>query len=846
MSNLSILKFAFKDLRGGLNKFWVFFICLFFGVLTISSIGTFRESIKSGLQEEATEILGGDISLTLAYRVASEKELEEIKKISTSLTEVISFRSMVSTINQENNYYQALVQVKSVDKNYPLAGKIKINPELSIEDALKKKGDKYGIIVEDSLLKQLNLKIGSDLILGKSTYNIRATLSSIPDIGSNGFSLGPKVILNTTSLKNTGLLNKGTLFETNYYLKTENNQDLENLKSLFFKKNFDKGFRWRDIRNPAPGIEAVVNRLYFFLTVLGMSGLVIGGVGVSTSVSSYLNLKRGTIATLKTLGSTTNMLSKIYLFQILIMSFLGTTMGAITGSLILQLAESTLIKIFPFPLSLGFFIQPILISMTLGILISLIFSLIPLFNFCDMKINYLYRAHSINSRFEIPKLKQIFYIVTLILTLIIIILLLSPDIKLALWFIFGSIISFIILNLMSFIIKHASKSLVNRYKFHKILSLKLAIASVGSENGENKSVLLSIGIGLIILATMGQIEKNLQSVLTNDIPKKAPLYFLIDIQKNQKEDLISLLKNEKLISDIKTAPMLRGFITKINDKDVSELNIDHWALRGDRGITYEAIPTTAEKITKGKWWPIDYDGPPLISFAQTEANELGLKIGDTITVNILGRDLTGTISSFRDVNFATMGINFLMVFNPQSLMNAPHTNIATVYAPKKFETKIVQTITQKFPNITSVSVAETVKKVQDIILKSSLVVKWCALVIIFLGFFVIIGALATSEQNRMFESSILKTLGASKKVILLSILLRSIIIGSFAGLVAISLGAVMSLVVVKYFLNGEFYFFISSAILVTSIGIMISLITSILFAIKPVRSKPAKILRTVD
>ena len=232
MSNLSILKFAFKDLRGGLNKFWVFFICLFFGVLTISSIGTFRESIKSGLQEEATEILGGDISLTLAYRVASEKELEEIKKISTSLTEVISFRSMVSTTNQGDNYYQALVQVKSVDKNYPLAGKLKITPEQSIEDALKKKEDKYGIRVEDSLLKQLNLKIGSDLILGKSTYNIRATLSSIPDIGSNGFSLGPKVILNTTSLKNTGLLNKGTLFETNYYLKTENNQDLENTITL--------------------------------------------------------------------------------------------------------------------------------------------------------------------------------------------------------------------------------------------------------------------------------------------------------------------------------------------------------------------------------------------------------------------------------------------------------------------------------------------------------------------------------------------------------------------------------------------------------------------------------------
>ena len=310
--------------------------------------------------------------------------------------------------------------------------------------------------------------------------------------------------------------------------------------------------------------------------------------------------------------------------------------------------------------------------------------------------------------------------------------------------------------------------------------------------------------------------------------------------------MIDLYKEKNLISDIITAPMLRGFITKINNQDVSELKIDHWALRGDRGITYETKPTTAEKITKGEWWPSNYEGPPLVSFAQNEASELGLKIGATITVNILGRDLTGTIYSFREVNFATMGINFLMVFNPSALINAPHTNIATIYAPKKYETEIIKIITQKFPNVTSVSVGETVKKVKDIILKSSLIIKWCAALIIFLGFFVIIGALSTSEQNRIFESSILKTLGASKKIILLSILLRSVIIGSFAGLVAIILGAIMSWVVISYFLNSEFSFFVSSAIWITLTGIFISLITSTFFAIKPINSKPAKILKTID
>ncbi len=846
MSTLSIIKFAFKDLRGGLNKFWVFFICLFFGVLTISSIGTFRDSIKTGLQKEAAEILGGDISLTLAYRSASLDELTEIKSISSYFTEVISFRSMVSTINKGEEYNQALVQIKSVDQNYPLIGKLKIEPDIDIVDALKKDAGNYGILVENILLKQLDLKVGSNLNLGKSEFNIRGTISSVPDIGSNGFSLGSKVILNTKALKNSGLLKQGTLFETNYYLRIPKNKDLENLKSLFFEKFNDKGFRWRDIRNPAPGIEAVVNRLYFFLTILGMSGLIIGGVGVSTSVSAYLNIKRGTIATLKTIGATTKILIKIYLIQILTMSFAGTLLGAMTGSYILKLAEPSLNKIIPFPLSVEIFIQPILISVVLGILISLIFSLVPLFNFCDKKITYLYRSHSINSRLELPNLHQLFYIFLLILTLISIILIISSDIKLAVWFIFGSIFSYIILNLMAVLIKTLSKKLIITSQIHKMLSLKLALASIGSENGENKSVLLSIGIGLVVLATMGQIEKNLESTLTNDIPKKAPLYFLIDIQKNQKEDLISLLKEEKLISDIKTAPMLRGFITKINNKDISELNIDHWALRGDRGITYEAKPTTAENITKGKWWPSNYDGPPLISFAQNEADELGLKIGDTITVNILGRDLTGTVSSFREVNFATMGINFLMVFNPGALINAPHTNIATIYAPKKFETQIVKIITQKFPNITSVSVGETIKKIQEIIFKSSLIVKWCASLIIFLGFFVIIGALSTSEQNRVFESSILKTLGASKKIILLSILLRSIIIGSFAGLVAVFLGAIMSWVVISYFLNSDFSFYISSAIWITFTGIFISLITSSLFAIKPIKSKPARILKAAD
>ena len=215
-------------------------------------------------------------------------------------------------------------------------------------------------------------------------------------------------------------------------------------------------------------------------------------------------------------------------------------------------------------------------------------------------------------------------------------------------------------------------------------------------------------------------------------------------------------------------------------------------------------------------------------------------------MNILGRDLTGTITSFREVNFATMGINFLMVFNPHSLSSAPHTHIASVYALPQSEATIIRTITRNFPNITSVSVRDTINKVQNTLVKLSLAVKWCALLIICMGFFVIIGALAASEQSRAFEASILKTLGARKSVVLFSFGLRSLIIGTIAGLVSLSISVIMAWVVISYFLKSTYTFNLDSGIWIVLIGISITVITSSLFAIGPLKSKPARVLRTAD
>ena len=841
------LLIAAKDLRGDLSKFWIFLICLFLGVFAISFIGNFKKAIEVGLEEESAEILGGDITLTLAYRGASEDELIAVREISKDFSEIISFRTMISSVLKENpNQGHALAQAKGIDYNYPLYGDLVFEPSISIEAALSEKGGIYGLLAEPSLIKQLQLQIGSLVRMGNSTYQLRGKIEHLPDVNSNTFSLGSKIIVSSASLNQTGLIEPGTLYETNYYVKTTKADELENLKSSFMEKFHDRGFRWRDRRNPAPGINSIVNRLSFFLTVLGIAGLIIGGVGVSTAIDSYLGSKRGTMATLKTLGATSSILTKIYLSQVVLLALCGSLLGALTGSLICIFLKPVLLMVMPLPMSFTFYLSPVIHAITLGLLISLIFSIIPLMKACREKVSDLFRSKSNGRKYGRPTIREFFYVSSLVAALVFLVLIMAPEKSLALWFIIGTLLSFLILNMMSNLIQKASKKLVTLGKIGNLLPLKLTLASIGNENGENKSVLMSIGIGLIVLATMGQIERNLQVALANDIPTKSPAYFLLDIQTKQKDALINLLQEQKLTTDIKTAPMLRGFITEINGQRVTDTNIEHWSLRGDRGITYETIPTTAKVITSGKWWPPNYTGLPQISFAQNEGQELGLDLGDTMTVNILGRDLTGTITSFRDVNFATMGINFLMVFDPHSLSSAPHTHIATVYATKEAEPTIINTVTNNFPNVTSIPVRMAINKVKDTLSKLSMTIKWCAVLIIFMGFFVIIGALAASEQHRSFEASVLKTLGAKKIIILLSFGLRSLIVGSVAGIVSLAISSVMAWVVVSYFLKSTFNFHLASGFWVVLIGISVTVVTSAAFAIGPLNSKPARILRTED
>ena len=373
MSLKIAFRFAMRELRGGLRGFRVFLACLALGVAAIAAVGTVRAGIEAGLEKEGAALLGGDAEVEFTYRFAREDELAWLGTISTQVSETVDFRSMV-VVERGENTERGLSQIRAVDSAYPLVGKVTLDPEIPLDAALAD----HGVVLERILADRLGLVAGDTVKLGTQTFTLRAILERYPDNASGGFGLGPRTIVLTSDLKGTGLLEEGSMFSTNYRLTLPPNPNLEALEKATEDQFRDQGLRWRDSRRGAGGTARFVERIGAFLILMGLSGLAVGGVGVSAAVRAYLSGKTSVIATLKTLGATRNTVFLTYFIQIGILTILGVAIGLALGGTIPLLAAPLIAEALPIPSDFTLQIAPLAEAALYGILAALIFTLWPL------------------------------------------------------------------------------------------------------------------------------------------------------------------------------------------------------------------------------------------------------------------------------------------------------------------------------------------------------------------------------------------------------------------------------------------------------------------------------------
>ena len=819
------VRFSLREMRGGLSGFFIFLACIALGVAAIGGVNSVARSISAGVADQGQVLLGGDLRFQLTQREASAAELAFLESLGT-VAQSANMRSMARLQDGSN---QALVEVKAVDGAYPLYGALETQPALSTDVLLHERDGVFGAAAPDILFERLGLGVGDRIKLGTATFELRAKLVTEPDAVSDGFGFAPRLLVSKAGLAASGLIQPGSLVQHVYKLGLAPGSSAARVKEIETEagKEFPQaGWSVRSRTNAAPALSSNIERFSQFLTLVGLTALVVGGVGVANAVGAYLGGKRGVIATFKSLGASGRFVFTVYLVQILMIAGMGIVIGLLLAAAMPFAAGAALASFIPVPAEGGLYPGALGLAALFGVLTTLAFALLPLGRARNVPATALFREVGLRS----GGLSPLFYRVAalgLALMLAALAVLSADDRRLAAIFVGATVASFLILRGVGFLVQWLAK----RSPRVRAVPLRLAVGNIHRPGALTSSVVLSLGLGLTLLVTLALIDTNLRRQIGGSLAEQAPNFFFVDIQASDVDAFSSLIGRQAPEGKLAKVPMLRGRIMALNGVDVADLTVPPegaWVLRGDRGLTYDAEKPANASLSEGTWWQPDYTGEPLVSFSAKEAGELGLKLGDTVTVNVLGRNVTARIANFRQVEWETMGINFVMVFSPNTFAGAPHAWIATLSDKKAGaadDARLLNAVTRSFPGVTSVRVKDALDVVNELVGQLGTAIRAAASVALVASVLVLAGALAAGNRSRIHDAVVLKTLGATRRTLIAAYCLEYALIGFATAVFALAAGSLAAWFVLARIMKLPAHFSpeVAAATVLIALGVTVGL-----------------------
>lgn len=822
---------ARRDLRGRFVGLRLLIICLFLGVATLAAIGSLTNAITEELANRGQAILGGDLEIAVAQREATSAELAALKQAGT-LSETLRMQAMARLPDSSDTQ---LVELKGVDGAYPLYG------SFTLENGDVVSAPKPGeIYVTAALMQRLSLVIGDKIAFGEASFTIYGVIAKEPDRLSEGLSLGPVAITSLNSLRATRLIQPGSLFESKYRLKLPAAAEPGTIGDRLVEQFPNAAWEIKTRDDGAPSTRRFIERMGQFLTLVGLASLVIAGIGVGNGVASYLRGKQGAIATLKILGADSAMIFRIYLFQIMTVALgaiaLGLAIGAVAPLAIIQIAGDVL----PIKPEFAIYPLPLAVSALYGLLIAVIFALPPLSRAKTIPAAGIIRGEGRSWR-QIDR--QSWIGVGLAITAIIALALGTANEPLfSASFIGAAAAMLLLLTALGALIRWlASKAPRPKHPL-----LRLALTSLHRPGAQTGQLVVALGLGLTLFATLAAIQTSLTNEIRSTVPRDAPSFFVLDIPVERADAFRAKVAETASDAEINIVPTLRGTITEFRGQRVSELETlpeGAWVLRGDRGLTYSATIPEGSEVVAGKWWDADYDGPPLVSVDEEQGAALGLKIGDSLTVSLLGVEISAKVASFRKVNWRNFGFNYVLVFPPSMLANVPHNVAATIQLDTAKEDLLLSILPKEFPSISMVKVKEIASQIGDILDQMATAIAAAASIAIFSGIAVLIGAIAASRQARVYDSVILKLLGATRAQILSVQAIEYALLAFLLSAVALGLGLFAGWFVITQIFEFTWQPDWGIVLLTLGIGAIATLGIGLLGSIPVLSAKPARALR---
>ncbi len=800
------LSIALREQRNGFSGFYVFIACVALGVAAITGVGALADALRASFERQGEVLLGGDVRLSRPHKAAEGAERAWLLK-QGRISETATVRGMA---RRPDGAEQALVDLRGVDAAYPLVGTVKLSGGMPLDDAVRREP---GAVVDPILLERLSLKVGDAISLGTIQVPVLAVIETEPDKITERLTAGPRVLVSLETLQRSGLIDPGSLVGWAYALKIDNNTGDPEAGLLKFREAVktglpEGGFSVRDRRDPSPQVSRTLERLRQFLTLVGLTALLVGGVGIANAASTYIDRRRRVIATFKSLGATGSTILGVHLLQVLFFAAIGVVIGIALGLLIPVALTGYFGASLPIKAEFNLTLRSLLTAAAYGFMVALLFTLWPLGRAEQIRAGVLFRDEVAPERI-LPGWRIVALTLATGISLAGLAIFSSEAPWLALYYCLGVIGVFaVFLGLGS-----GLTWVARRVPRPRRPELALAIGNLGAPGGLTRAVVLSLGTGLSLLVTVALVDRSIVAELTDRMPEESPNYFVLDIKRDESAAFEALVRREFPAAKVQHAPMLRGRLVKLGDRPVEEVKAPpevQWVLTGDRGLSHSATVPEGSKVVAGTWWPADYAGDPLVSVEADIAKKLGLKMGDSVTVNILGRNVTARIANLREVKWESLALNFVLVFSPNTLAGAPHNLLATVTLPKDAslaaEAKFARDLGRAFPATTSVRVKDAIDAFSAIFNRIMVAVRAAGSVTLLAGALVLAGALATAQRRRIKQAVILKTLGATRRRILIAHLLEYLILAMLTSLIALLIGSLAAWITVSRVMDFSFSF----------------------------------------
>ena len=823
------LKLALRDLRGGLSGLGLLWLCLAVAIAGLASVTSLASSVDRAIADNGRQLLGGDLMLSVAQRPANEQERAAIDALGQS-SKAVTTRAMLVTDDGRS----LLSELSGVDSSWPLAGKI------DWANGSKRPAGSE-IAVGREIAERLELRLGDRVRVGRSNYRVSAIINKAP--GASGFALAPPSVMDEGGLARSGLIQPGSISSTGYRIVLPPGADGEAVGKAFQRQFPEGGWRAVSREEAGAGTRRFIDRLGQMLLLVALSALAIGGLGMSSAAAAFASSRRPSIAILKLVGATRRTVDTMLLAEIGLISataiLAGLAVGAAAPALIGKLTEGLL----PVTPNTGPQWLALAEAALFGVLISFAASWRMVANAGETRPARLLRGDVGNGE---PLRWRTFLLPALALAVAATIAIVSASDPMFAAMGVGAIA--LLCGLFA-LIGIAVRRIARGAKHLGGPITRLGIAALDRPGAATGRLSVSLGLGLTLLVTLAGTASSVLAEIDTSIPKRAPALFLVDIPRAQEPRFRQMSGQEVPGAELRMVPSLRGPVVAVNGTrvaDMKDIPEGAWILRGDRGLTFSGELPPANRIVAGKWWPKDYRGPPLVSIDVDAATALGLKVGDRLTVSILGRPIEATIASFREIDWRSFGFNFAIIFAPGALEAAPYTMMATVAPANNGSTaSLERRLTRELPMVSAIRVSDVVAEVKTLLQSIDGAVRVATAFAILMGMIVLAGSVVATRRQRSREIVLLRLVGATRGEVARSQLVEFLGLSSAVALAAFGAGIIASYLVVTEVFEFPFAPDWASLALIPLGAILLAVVAAFVAAIPALNARPAEGLRAL-